>query len=144
MLEALCLKYSMRNLMLLCGDYFTLDLGDNQYDAAVSFETLHHFSMEKKTVLFQKILRALKPGAPYLECDYVAYSPQIESLAFAEAARRRARDGVPADTFVHFDTPLTPEHEMQSMRAAGFKPVELIGYLPGDNHTAMFRAIKPR
>ena len=57
----------------------------------------------------------------------------------AEYARRRARDNVPADAFVHFDTPLTLAHEMQCLREAGFGSVELVGFLEGDGHTAMLQ-----
>ena len=61
---------------------------------------------------------------------------------FTEAARRRERDRIPPDAFVHFDTPLTLEHEMDAMRDAGFYTVELVGFLPDDNHTAMIRCTK--
>ena len=56
--------------------------------------------------------------------------------------RRRRRDGIPGDVFVHFDTPLTLEHEMDAMKQAGFSRVELVGFLPEDDHTPMIRAVK--
>lgn len=31
---------------------------------------------------------------------------------------------------------------MQALRDAGFARVECIGFLPGDNHTPMIRAVK--
>ena len=63
-------------------------------------------------------------------------------MAFAEAARRRARDGVPEEAFAHFDTPLTLEHEMEVLRAGGFASVEVLGFLPPDDHTPLLRAVK--
>lgn len=43
---------------------------------------------------------------------------------------------------MHFDTPLTLEHELDAIRAAGFAGVEPVGFLEDDNHTAMIRAIR--
>lgn len=142
MLRKLYSKHHDKNLTLVCEDYFTYDMGKERFDAVVSFQTLHHYTTEKKEALFQKIFDCLKPGGVYLECDYIATSQAIEDLAFSECRRRRLRDGIKEDVFVHFDTPLTLEHELNAIRTAGFKVVELVGFLPGDNHTAMIRAIK--
>lgn len=142
MLALLQQKHGARKLTLIRADYFAYPLGEGLFDAAVSFETLHHFTAEKKKGLFERLRRALKPGGVYLECDYIASSQQIEDLVFAESRRRRQRDKIPPEQFVHFDTPLTLEHEMQAMREAGFSSVELIGCLPGDNHTPMLRAVR--
>lgn len=139
MLAKLSAKHASRSLTLIQADYFTYPLGENCYDAAVSFETLHHFTMEKKKELFAKLHRCIKPGGIYLECDYIADTQEIEDLLFAECERRRERDGISPETFVHFDTPLTLEHEMQAMRDAGFSKVELVDYLNG---TPMIRAEK--
>lgn len=140
MLAKLQQKHGDRALTLVQADYFRHDFGEGCFDAAVSFETLHHFTAEKKKKLFAKICRSLKPGGVYLECDYIAKTPEIEKLCFDECQRRRNRDGVAPETFVNFDTPLTLEHEMQALREAGFLEVELVGFLPGDDHTAMIRA----
>lgn len=142
MLGRLARKHAGKRLTLICADYFGCDLGDSRFDAAVSFETLHHWPAAQKTELFEKLRRALKPGGCYLECDYIATSQAMEDAAMDECARRRARDNVPADAFVHFDTPLTLAHEMQCLREAGFGSVELVGFLEGDGHTAMLRALK--
>ncbi|MCI8624086.1 MAG: class I SAM-dependent methyltransferase [Provencibacterium sp.] len=142
MLMKLGEKHGARALTRICADYFSEELGENRFDAAVSFQTLHHFKPEKKRQLFSKLRRCLKPGGIYLECDYIAKTQAIEDLVFAESARRRERDGIAPDQFVHFDTPLTLDHEMQAMREAGFTRVELAGYLPGDDHTPMLRAVK--
>lgn len=142
MLALLQKKHGAHAPTLLCADYFTCPLPENHFDAAVSFETLHHFTAEKKREVFSQIYRALRPGGVYLECDYIASSQQIEDLTFAECERRRARDGIAPGQFVHFDTPLTLAHEMRAMREAGFESAELVGTLPGDNHTPMLRAVK--
>lgn len=142
MLAKLVQKHGTRDLTVIRDDYFLYDFGENRYDTVIAFETLHHFTAEKKAGLFAKICRALKPGGVFLECDYIATSQEIEDLVFGECRRRRERDGIEGDVFVHFDTPLTLEHEMQAMRSAGFRSVELVGFLPEDDHTAMIRAIK--
>lgn len=142
MLSKLRQKHSDKALTLVCDDYFLWDMGTECFDAVISFETLHHFRAEKKTALFQKIYRCLKPGGVYLECDYVASSQAIEDMVFAECERRRKRDNIPDDVFVHFDTPLTLEHEMNAIKSAGFPIAELVGFLPEDDHTPMIRAIK--
>lgn len=142
MLRKLYSKHCDKNLTLVCEDYFTFDMGKECYDTVVSFQTLHHYTANRKELLFRKIFECLKPGGVYLECDYIATSQAIESLAFSECKRRRLRDGIKDDVFVHFDTPLTLEHELNAIRTSGFNVVELVGFLPNDNHTAMIRAIK--
>ena len=77
-----------------------------------------------------------------MECDYIASSQALEELTFAECRRRRIWDNIPDDVFVHFDTPLTLEHEMQAMKDAGFSRVELVGFRSEDHHTAMIQAVK--
>lgn len=142
MLKKLQNKYSGRLLNIVNADYFQYNFGLNCFDAAVSFESLHHFTAQKKSELFSRLHRSLKPGGVYLECDYIATTQEIEDLAFLECRRRRARDNISSDTLVHFDTPLTLEHEISAIKSAGFSVVELVGYLPPDNHTPMIRAIK--
>lgn len=137
MLAALQKKHEDKDLTLICADYFRHPLPENTYDCAVSFETLHHYTAEKKKELFSAVCRSLKPGGIYLECDYIAVSQDIEDLVFAECARRRTRDQIPADAFVHFDTPLTLAHETEAMAQSGFSSVELVGFLDGDPNTAM-------
>jgi tRNA (cmo5U34)-methyltransferase len=142
MLQRLYEKHKDKHPVLVCEDYFSCDLGKERFDAVVAFETLHHFKAEKKEKLFRKIYDSLKPGGIFLECDYIAVSQAIEDLAFSECRRRRIRDGIEEDAFVHFDTPLTLEHELDAIRKGGFKTVELVGFLSGDHHTAMIKAIK--
>jgi len=142
MLAKLEQKHGARALTVIRDDYYLYDFGENRFDMVIAFETLHHFTAEKKMKLFAKICRALKPGGLFLECDYIATSQEIEDLVFDECRRRRLRDGIAEDVFIHFDTPLTLEHEMQAMHSAGFATVELVGFLPEDDHTAMIRAIK--
>ena len=124
-------KHGSRNLEVILDDYFLYDLGENRFDAAVSVESFHHFTAEKKAGLFAKIYRALKPGGIYIECDYIASIPEIEELTFKECRRRRERDGIPDDRYIHFDTPLTLEHELSAMRSGGFDEAALVEQING-------------
>ena len=105
----------------ICADYFTHDLGENRYDAVINFETLHHFTPEQKALLYGKIRRALKPGGLYLQAEYVACCAEEETLLWETFRRKRERDGISDDTFVHFDAPLTLEHELALLRGAGLR-----------------------
>ena len=141
MLRVLEKKHGHRSLTVIRGDYFTQELGKN-YDAVIAFETLHHFTRDQKTKLFRRLRSALADGGVLIECDYIAGTQEVEDLLFAECRRRRERDGIAPESFVHFDTPLTVEHEIAAMRESGFARVELVGFLPGDDGTAMIRATK--
>lgn len=48
MLNRLRLTFAEHEIELIRGDYFSLPLGEERYDAALSFETLHHFPAEKR------------------------------------------------------------------------------------------------
>ena len=108
-----------------------MDLGAEQYGAVVSVESLHHFTPEQKLELYKKIHAALRPGGFFLEADYIACCEEEETLLRAESARRRARANIPADVFIHFDTPLTLEHELALLRAAGFSCCEAVDSIAG-------------
>lgn len=131
MIAKLLIKHGDKSLKVIKDDYFLHDFGENRFDAAVSVESLHHFTAEKKIGLFRKISRALKPGGIYIECDYIAAVPEIEELAFSECRRRRERDNIPDERYIHFDTPLTLEHELEAMLSGGFSSARLVENLKG-------------
>lgn len=142
MLSQLREKHEDKRLHLICEDYFKADFGEECYDAAISFETLHHFTADKKGEVFQKLYKSIKPGGCYIECDYIAGSKEEEELLLSECMRRRKRDGIPENAFVHFDIPLTLENEIKTLEEAGFEEIEVLGYL-GENRTPMIRAWRP-
>ena len=53
MLSVLKKKFSDKNISLIVGSYFDLPLGENIFDAAVSVESLHHFTKEEKRFLYE-------------------------------------------------------------------------------------------
>lgn len=129
MLERLAEKFGER-VEIVCGDYFDAPLGEN-YDAAVSVQSFHHFTPEQKETLFRRIYRALGRDGVFLECDYVACCAEEEKLLARECERKRAKEGFSPDTFVHFDTPLTLAHEMRLLKDAGFRRVRAAGCFEG-------------
>ena len=131
MLAVLRQKHPSELLTLRCEDYFEAELGTKAYDAAISFESLHHFQPAKKEGLFRKLHQALKPGGLYLECDYIACCAEEETLLREVCAQKRARDGISEGQFVHFDTPLTLEHETELLKRAGFEAVESLACFDG-------------
>lgn len=119
------------HVQTICADYFEYDLGEACFDAAVSFESLHHFKPGKKQRLFEKIFRALKGGGVFILADYLACCDEEEELLMSVSDEKRQKEGIPPDVFVHFDTPLTAEHEMELLRAAGFSLVEFVTSIEG-------------
>ncbi|WMJ90318.1 class I SAM-dependent methyltransferase [Anaerocolumna sp. MB42-C2] len=141
MLQKLKEKHRDRKLNLICGDYFIESFGVSKYDTAVSFETLHHFRPEKKIKVFRKIYNSLKTGGCYIEGDYAAESEEMEVYLFEELKKRKAKNHIPDNVLVHFDTPLTLEHEMLLLKKAAFKEVISLGDYVANN-TMMIKAIK--
>lgn len=116
---------------ILCADYLTADLGEAVYDCVLSFQSLHHFRPAVKSRLFEKAYRALKPGGLFLEADYLACCEEEETLLASACEARRRRDGLADETAVHFDIPLTVEHETALLEEAGFAPTETPGSIAG-------------
>ena len=127
MLAALKAKFPDKALTLIQGSYFDVPLGENEFDAAVSVESLHHFTQAEKIPLYEKLCRALKPGGTFILTDYFAPTEEEERRCRAELLRLKAEQGIADDAFYHYDTPLTVEHETQALLAAGFARVQALG-----------------
>lgn len=139
MLDALRRKFPDRALTLVLGSYFDVPFGEEVFDAAVSVESLHHFTQEEKIPLYAKLRRALKPGGFFILTDYFSVSDEEESFHRAELLRLKREQGVSDDTFYHYDTPLTVAHEKETLLAAGF--ADLI-VLKNWGHTYILKASK--
>ena len=126
MLAECAKKFADRRPTLLCGDYLAQDFGREAFDAAVSFETLHHLTPEEKRTLFGRLHRALKPGGLYVQGDYAAPDDGAEAALRREGEALRAAQGYGAREAVHFDTPLTARHECALLREAGFASAERV------------------
>ena len=123
MLEALRKKFSGKDLTLIRGSYFEVPLGVEVFDAAVSVESLHHFTKEEKLGLYRRLHAALKEGGSFILTDYFADTKDQECLYRRELLRLKAEQGLGDDVFYHYDTPLTWGREMDTLREAGFREV---------------------
>jgi len=127
MLAALRAKFPDKALTLVQGSYFDTPFGEGAFDAAVSVESLHHFTREEKIPLYRKLRKALKAGGSFILTDYFAENDEQERFFRSELLRLKAAQGIDDDEFYHYDTPLTVEHETQALLAAGFALVEVLG-----------------
>lgn len=125
MLKKLQAKYKGREIELILSDYFEYPFGTEQYDAALSFETLHHFKFEKKQKIYDKLYQAIKQDG-YFECDYIACSDEEEMLCLEQYEYKRRVNKIPDNVFVHVDIPLTLEHQIELMENAGFKNIKVL------------------
>ena len=126
MLAAFREKYQDKDLNLICGSYFDVPFGEGVFDAAVSVESLHHFTKEEKIPLYTKLHRSLKPGGYFILTDYFSFSNEEEQLLRQNLIALKREQGLPEDEFYHYDTPLTVGHEREALLAAGFTSVEIL------------------
>lgn len=126
MLDKLRQKHPEKQLTLICGDYFDIDFGAEAFDAAVSFQTMHHFTHAKKRALYEKVRTAIKPGGIYLECDYMVETQQEENHWFAEGKRLLCEMGNGEIGEYHYDTPCSIDNQMRLLQEAGFSEVKLM------------------
>ena len=127
MLEALQKNFSKYKPCIVCGDYFKTDLGEKDFDAAVSVESMHHFTYAEKVPLYRKIRAALRGEGRFVLTDYLEDDDAAERAGFAAQERKLAEYGLKDGGFYHIDTPLTVKHELQALREAGFSHAEECG-----------------
>ena len=126
MLDALKAKFPDKTLTLICGSYFDEPFGESKFDAAVSVESLHHFTKEEKIPLYKKLQAALKTGGYFVLTDYFADTNEQENFFRQELLRIRKEENLADDVFYHYDTPLTVVHEKEALLQAGFSSVEVL------------------
>lgn len=132
-------KFKDKDLTLVKGSYFDVPFGTEVYDAAVSVESLHHFTKEEKIGLYTKLNKALKPDGYFILTDYFSLSDSEEEHYRKELIRLKEEQGITDNEFYHYDTPLTLEHEKEALFGGGFSLVEVIGSWGA---TSMLKAIK--
>ena len=139
MLEELRKKFTDKSLDLILGSYFDVPFGEEAFDAAVSVESLHHFTQAEKIPLYAKLHKALKPGGYFILPDYFAATEAEERACRAELLRLKREQNLPDGAFYHYDTPLTVAHETEALLAAGFGSVAV---LKNWGHTYTLKASK--
>lgn len=126
MLDALKAKFPGKDITLVCGSYFDETFGEDKYDAAVSVESLHHFTKEEKIPLYSKLCKALTSKGYFILTDCFTFSDEEEISLREELLKIRKELDLPDGEFYHFDTPLTVEHEKEALLAAGFSSVDVL------------------
>lgn len=126
MLEELRRKFPDKALTLILGSYFDVPFGEEAFDAAVSVESLHHFTQAEKIPLYAKLKNALKPGSYFILTDYFAADQAEEQFRQAELLRLKREQDLPEDEFYHYDTPLTVDHEREALLQGGFAAVQVL------------------
>ena len=126
MLNELKRKFKEKDVTLICGSYFDLPFGKNIFDAAVSVESLHHFTKDEKIPLYSKLHASLKDNGYFILTDYFALTDEEERLHRQALMRLKAEQGITDREFYHYDTPLTVEHEREALLEAGFSSAEVL------------------
>lgn len=134
MLAALKRKFPDKDITLILGSYFDVPLGKNVFDAAVSVESLHHFTKEEKLALYTKLHTALKSNGYFILTDYFSLSDKEERIHRENLIALKAAQCIFDDEFYHYDTPLTVKHETEALMEAGFSSVEVLHHW-GATHT---------
>ena len=126
MLSALKKKLPDKSLDLICASYFDVPFGEDRFDAAVSVESLHHFTKEEKRPLYSKLHRALKCGGYFILTDYFSLSDEEERTHRHNLVTLKEEQGITDNEFYHYDTPLTVDHEKEALLEAGFSSVSIL------------------
>ena len=126
MLSALGKKLGDKDITLIVGSYFDVPFGKDAFEAAVSVESLHHFTKEEKIPLYAKLRAALKENGYFILTDYFSLSDDEEKMHRQKLLDLKAEQGICDDEFYHYDTPLTAEHETEALLEAGFANVEIL------------------
>ncbi len=126
MLEECQRKFANYDIQLICGSYFDVPFETKVFDAAVSVESLHHFSQDEKIKLYRKLHHALKENGYFILTDYFSLSDEEERNARIELERLKKIQGISDHEFYHFDIPLTIKHEKEALIQGGFSSVEIL------------------
>ncbi len=126
MLAELKRKFVGKDITLILGSYFDVPLRENAFDAAVSVESLHHFTKEEKVALYSKLHTALKNNGYFILTDYFSLSDEEEQKHRQNLIALKVEQGITDDEFYHYDTPLTVKHETDALIEAGFASVEML------------------
>lgn len=126
MLNALVKKFPDKALRLIRGSYFEVPFGYNGYAAAVSVESLHHFTEKQKISLYQRLFHALTADGYFILTDYFAETKSQEKEYFNKLEKLKQAQNITDHDIYHYDTPLTVEHEMEILKSAGFSEVKML------------------
>ncbi|AUG58738.1 class I SAM-dependent methyltransferase [Acetivibrio saccincola] len=107
MLNRLREKHSDKKLTLILGSYFDVPFGIEQFDAAVSVESLHHFTADEKRPLYQKLQKSLKTDGFFILTDYFFLSDEEEVFHREELLCLKAEQDIKDNELYHFNEPVS-------------------------------------
>jgi tRNA (cmo5U34)-methyltransferase len=111
------------NLEIMCNSYLKMEFGQEKFDYVIACSTLHHLLAEDKLELYRKIKRLIKPDGVLLILDYISLTEE-EELTRREKYLSLIENGdIDKSQIYHIDIPLTPEHEEEILKSAGFELV---------------------
>lgn len=139
MLNELQKKFPEKGMRLICASYFDEPFEKEYFDAAVSVESLHHFTKAQKIPLYKKLCDGLKKGGYFILTDYFADHQEREDYFQRELIRLKTEQGLSDAEFYHYDTPLTVENETDALLQGGFSGVEILNQW---GSTVTLKAIK--
>lgn len=100
MLNALAKKFPNKNLNLINGSYFEVSFEDKKYHAAVSVESLHHFTEKQKISLYRKLFQALAVNGYFILTDYFAQTSELEKEYFDNLMKLKQEQNITDDDFL--------------------------------------------
>ena len=130
MLQLLKETYPSKKISIHCMSYMDFDFGNNRYDAAISVQTMHHYTHDEKISLYKKIHKGIKENGVYVENDYVITKEQhenpqeLEDYYFSEYERLKKFQGINDTNVYHYDRPCTIENQIKMLKTAGFQNVK--------------------
>lgn len=119
---------------ILQSDIRDIELPENEYCVAVAGAILHHLREEAEwELVFNKIYRALKPGASFWICDLVSHDiPAIQTLfenVYAEFLEKLGGNDFKENVFNYIekeDTPRSVNFQLELLKKVGFREVEVL------------------
>lgn len=119
---------------ILQSDIRDIELPENEYCVAVAGAILHHLREETEwELVFNKIYRALKPGASFWICDLVSHDiPAIQTLfenVYAEFLEKLGGNDFKENVFNYIekeDTPRSVNFQLELLKKVGFREVEVL------------------
>ena len=117
MLKKLEERHISDNITIVNKSFFDYDF-ENDIDAVISTQALHHFEPNDKLTLYKKVFDCLKNDGVFVNEDYFAENEETEKQLFEDYYNLVRGEGK------HYDTPLTIEHEIEILKEAGFSKIE--------------------
>ena len=113
-------------LRLICGSYFDVPFGTERYDAAVSVESLHHFTPEQKLPLYRKLRQSLKESGFFHPDRLFRGVEGAGGGIFPGAGTAEAGAEHYGRRLLPLRYPADGEHETEVLREAGFSDVRIL------------------